>query len=409
MTPESAFVAILERAERGGWAGPDPYDGLLSPLGRLALPFGSAARLVLIQATLRSAAFRRLVNPPPSVNPKGLGLFLGAVLRGHEILGPRRALDLGEALVVEIERAGNRSDRQIGWGYPFPWQSRFFYAPAGTPNAVVTATIGWHMSDWAERMSSPRAQELAISAAIYISDGLPHQTAGFDGAALSYTADSRAKIVNVSMLGARLLARAGRLASASGYVNAPQAARMKDQAARLLRFVLSAQLPDGTWRYSLEARGRWIDSFHTGFILEALLQLRSIGLRVPDAAIRRGFDAYGQFFDPDGGARLSMDSRSPYDAHSAAQGIVTYAARALDGEESSAARDESLERVSCITRWSLDNLWLRDRRHFAYRIVRGRTHAQDYTRWVQAWMAFALGTASAVGGDSERDMAMTGP
>ena len=30
----------------------------------------------------------------------------------------------------------------LGWGYPFPWQSRSFYLPVGTPTVVVTAFAG---------------------------------------------------------------------------------------------------------------------------------------------------------------------------------------------------------------------------------------------------------------------------
>lgn len=404
MTAETALQATLDRAAQAGWAGADPYDGLLSRLGRIAIPLGPLARMAVIQATLRFPQFRRLANPPHSVNPKGLGLFLGAVLRGRDTLGPRRALEVGGNLLDHLEGLATRRGRQIGWGYPFPWQSRFFYVPPRTANAVVTAMVGWHLLDWADHVGSTRARDLGQGAALCISEGLPHLPVGPDGAALAYVSGTAAKIVNVSALGARLLLRVGKAAAggAGGAVTSADGERVISQAERLTRFVLSEQLGDGAWRYGVDARGRWLDSYHTGFILEALLCLRELGQRIPADAIDRGFVAYEAFFDEDGGARYSREPGAPYDAHSAAQGIVTYAARAGDGSEPRESRADASERVYRIAEWCLDRLWIPERGHFAHRIDRGRRDEQEYTRWVQAWMALALGTAIAHRARTER-------
>lgn len=171
---------------------------------------------------------------------------------------------------------------------------------------------------------------------------------------------------------------------------------MQEQAGRLTRFALSEQLPDGAWKYAVEGRGGWMDSYHTGFILEGLLSIRALGYPVPADALERGFRAYARFFDPNGGARYSPEANAPYDAHSAAQGIVTYAARATDGSESDEARAEAVERVDRIAQWALAKLWLPERGHFAHRITRGHRDETEYSRWVQAWMALALGTAVAL-------------
>jgi len=391
VTAEAALHAVLARAERAGWSGPDPYDGLLSTVGRIAVPFGAGARIVVTQAALRSSTVRRLLRPPASVNPKGLGLFLGAVASGRDSLGASESQRIARELVALLEFIAVRRDRWIAWGYPFPWQSRFFFAPAGTPNAVVTATVGWNLLDWAEAMGNDTAGALGVAAARFLSYGLHHTATGDGAAALSYTANDRARIVNVSMLGARLLARAAPLAGTDG-------PRMQDQAQRLLRFALEAQRDDGSWTYAVEARGGWIDSFHTGFVLEALLDLRALGHAVPEDALARGFAFYERFFDGDGGARFSTRPDAPYDAHSAAQGIITYAA--LAGDERAGARERGGARAAArrIASWSLERLWLPDKGHFAYRISRGRRSEQEYTRWVQAWMALGMGAAITVKG-----------
>ncbi len=348
--------------------------------------------MAVIQGVLRSKAVRALVRPSSSVNPKGLGLFLGATLRGRQSLGEARAVALGTELVRRIAALALRDGKRAAWGYPFPWQSRFLWAPAGTPNAVVTATIGWHLLEWAEHAHAKAedealAKELGSGAALFLSEGLSHTPVGTRGSAVSYTSGDSSRIVNVSMLVACLLARVAR--SSAGklqtWISPPEAERMGNQTTRLLQFALAAQREDGTWLYSTEARGGWVDSFHTGFVLEALLRLREWSWTVPDAAIQRGFDGYEGFFDADGGARLFLRPGSPLDAHSTAQGILTYAAASGDN----GAREKALR----MARFALERLWVADPGYFAYRIEKGRRLDQEYTRWVQAWMALGMSAA----------------
>jgi len=400
VTYAAALETILGRARAAGWAGADPYDALLSPLGRLTVPLGPAARMAFTQATLRSVTFRTLAGPPPSINPKGLGLFLGSVLRGRASLGPERADTLGKELLGLIGALAVRDGTRAAWGYPFPWQSRFLWAPAGTPNAVVTATVGWHLLEWADRAQGSAAgqssaRDLACAAARFLSEKLNHSPVGPGRSAVSYTAGDTSRIVNVSMLAARLLARVARTSAARGpsWVSPAEAARMEEQATRLLQFTLASQREDGTWPYSPETRGGWVDSFHTGFVLESLLDLREWGWSVPDAVLLRGLAAYEAFFDADGGGRLFRRRESPHDAHSVAQGIVTYSAFARGTGVSEAHRISARNRALRIARWSLDHLWIESRGSFAYRIEGGRRNEQEYMRWVQAWMALGMSDA----------------
>jgi hypothetical protein len=397
VTYAEALEAILQRAQASAWAGNDPYDALLSPLGRLAVPFGPAARMAFTQAALRSTAFRAFVRPPASINPKGLGLFLGSVLHGRTALGPERAAALGRELLGYIGALAVRDGKRAAWGYPFPWQSRFLWAPAGTPNAVVTATVGWHLLEWADHATAPlegqaTARELACGAALFLSEKLNHSPAGARASAASYTPGDSSRIVNVSMLAARLLARVAR-SRISTWISPAEAARMGEQTTKLLQFALASQKEDGTWPYSQEGRGDWVDSFHTGFVLESLLDLREWGWTVPEATLRRGLVAYEGFFDPDGGGRLFRRSDSPHDAHSVAQGIVTYAALARSSSVPESDRSSARNHALRIATWSLDHLWIESRGSFAYRIEKGRRNEQEYLRWVQAWMALGMSDA----------------
>jgi hypothetical protein len=384
VTSGETLSAILRRAEAMNWAGADPYDGLASRLGTLINPLGQFPRFVLSQAVLRSPFIRGIANPPSKENPKGLALFLGAATQGRSILGDDRARSLFERLLSRITRQAVGSSRGHGWGYPFPWQSRSFWAPAGTPNTVVTATVGWHLIGAGEAFADSTALALGQSAAHFLRDEM-HFTPAGEGGAISYTTGDRTRVVNLSALAARLFARVAR-------------ARPQDDllglADQLTRFVLSTQREDGSWPYSMDGGGGWEDSFHTGFILEALLDLRRVGVSVPRETVSRGFAAYGRFFDSDGGARLFLKAESPLDAHSAAQGIVTYASRISDPEASPSESSSARAMAVRISDWARNALWLPAQGHFAYRITRGRRDERDYSRWVQAWMALGMAVAA---------------
>ncbi len=387
MTPDRVLARLLERAEANGWAGADPYDGLLSGLGRAATPFGPWLRFAISQSILRVPAARMLASPPRSVNPKALALFLGATARGHDLLGDTRARTLAARLLEEIERRGTRVGDAIGWGYPFPWQSRLFWAPAGTPNAVVTATVGWHLLEYADRFHDSRARALALGAARFLGRGLHASSAGERAVALSYTRADSTRVVNISALAARLLLRAAR------YEAAPE---FTDLAGGLLRFVLQAQRSNGSWPYAAEPGGDWEDSFHTGYVLDSLLSAKECGYTVPHDALARGFEAYERFFGPDGSARLYARSGAPLDSHSAAQGILTYAALGGSPAVLESLREHAPERARRIADWALRTLWIERHGRFAYRIEGGRRDERDYMRWVGAWMALAMAAVASM-------------
>jgi polysaccharide biosynthesis protein VpsJ len=390
MTPSDALIALLAQAEALHWTGPDPYDGLESLIGTLAKPLGPFPRFAVAQATLRYPAFRQFASPARTLNPKALGLFLGAAVRGREVLGEPRASNLIASLLVMIAKRGTPAALGVGWGYPFAWQSRYFWAPAGTPNAVVTSTVTWHLLECADLTGDKQAMEMGCAGGRYLATGL-NRTQDGDGEAISYTANDATQVVNVSALTARALVRS------ASYERTPL---FQALAERLVRFVVAAQRKDGSWPYSMDARGKWEDSFHTGYVLESLVELQELGMNVPERTLGEGFEAYRRFFGPEGQARLHARADSVLDAHSAAQGILTYAALARSPRATEERRVPARAAALRIADWALRELWLPKHGHFAYRIQGASRDEREFTRWVSAWMALAMATAGSLVADS---------
>ena len=373
--------ALLARTRARGWAGADPYDGLEGPIGALVRPLGPLPRFALSQSVLRSPFARAAAMPRATVNPKALALFLGTVARlPAGSAGSRIGAELEEAIA---SRATPHKDG-LGWGYPFGWQSRHFWAPPHLPNAVVTSTVAWHLFEYSDRHGSNRAQSMALAGARFLSSELVRSEAE-GGEAIAYTPKDRTQVINVSALAARVLARAA---------DVEESPRFREIASRLVGFVLAHQREDGSWPYATDPRGQWEDSFHTGYILESLIAVQSYGIDVPHAALRAGFEAYERFFGSDGEARLLPRADSVLDAHAAAQGILTYAALAGWYEGPRSLRDTAAGRSLLIAQWSVEHLWLSERGHFAYRVRRGGRDEREFTRWVTAWMCLAMTVAA---------------
>ena len=50
--------------------------------------------------------------------------------------------------------------------------------------------------------------------------------------------------------------------------------KSKSLAEKVINYVISYQNDDGSWHYSLAKKGRWIDSYHSGYVLDCLLAYR---------------------------------------------------------------------------------------------------------------------------------------
>jgi hypothetical protein len=363
------FARAFAWASTRRFEGFDPYDALSSPalLGLrnvLGRPFGIAATQILRRSPID---LRGWLGIRPAANAKGLGLFLAAAARTGRVADVR---DLAERL---------RAMRAPGWdaacwGYPFPWQSRAFFLPAGTPTVVATSFVAEAFLDAHAVLGDERDLAIAVDACRFVLETL-HRTEDETGACLSYSPLDRSAVYNASILGARLLVRAGTAARRDDLV---------EQAIPLARYVLARQRPDGSWPYGEAAHHRWIDSFHTGFVLAALdVFARATRDRETEAAVARGAAFYAaRFFGPRGEPFYFADRRHPYDVHSAAQAVITFTQLA--------DRDPALAALAARVAGYMVDRFLAPDGHFRYQLRRTHVVSIPYMRWSQAWGVRAL-------------------
>jgi hypothetical protein len=180
------------------------------------------------------------------------------------------------------------------------------------------------------------------------------------------------------MLAALVLCEAAELGGEATWV---------DEALACARFTVARQAADGSWPYSEEANGRWIDGFHTGFVLEGLSRVaRATDDEALLRALEHGVRYYvAQLFGPRGEPKYYPQRAYPLDGLSAAQGVETLH-NALGGEPARAVPGQ------------LD--WIRRKLvkpdgHVAYQVHRGWTDWREFPRWASAPLMSALAGVAA--------------
>jgi hypothetical protein len=198
---------------------------------------------------------------------------------------------------------------------------------------------------------------------------------GDGGICLRYYPNEEHQIHNSNMIGASLLARVSALVAEPRYSAIARAA---------VDFTVGHQTPGGAWFYGVEPKYRWVDSFHTGYVLEALdIFTRYSGDSTHVAALEKGYRYFVEtFFEANGTPRYYDYKRRPLDIQCASQGIQTLVnLRRL--------HPRSVALASTVARWTIANMQ-DPAGYFYYRKYRVITNKTPTLHWGQATMFAAL-------------------
>jgi len=342
-------------------------------LRRLGLLRWSLPRLAATQFLKRCPVdLRGLLGVPQEQNPKGIAVFLAAMVRLHAV-GLAGEQDV-RALAARLLELRSANQQWSCWGYNFDWQTRTYLVPRGTPNIICTTFAANALLDAYDAYGDAAWLEAALSAGAFLLHGL-HTTRDADTLCFSYTPLVPSQVHNASLLGAALLARLNTYRPSEDFRSAALAAT---------RYALKRQRSDGSWPYGEGAKQQWVDSFHSGFNLMALERIRQcLDPAECEPAIRKGYTFYlDHFFESDGRAKYFHNRTYPIDAHSIAQALVTLTG--LAGYD-----PRSLPLADSVCDWALRNMrapegW------FYYQKWPWWTNRINYMRWSQAWMLLGL-------------------
>jgi hypothetical protein len=359
------------------YTGYNKHDGLNSPILRVLLGWGRWPRMVAIQGVMRFPVnLRPMLMVPPTANPKGLALFAQGLLDRYQATGRKEHLFQARELLTRLSTLTSPGEWSgLCWGYPYPWQDPGFYAPTGTPNAVVTSFVcNAFLHAWEATGDTSHLDTVELAIPFFLRD-LAVLKDTREELCLGYMPmPMTMRVMDVSILIGSVLARH---AAASGNQD-----RM-DTARRLIRYVVRRQTAEGAWFYTDPPGDSRIrhDNYHTGFILDALEQSMEVTReREWKQALERGLAFYAtRLFNGDGSPRWMSDRDHPHDIHGAAQGILTFSRHR-------AAYPGLAERIAG---WALDKMYCPEGR-FLYQETRYSRKQFTLMRWCNAWMARGL-------------------
>ncbi len=365
----------LERhIEKHEWSGYDPYDALNSPVLSL-LSCGLKAPRLLMTHAMKSSPFnlRPFLLMKRGHNPKALGLFLAGYVKRHRVHS-NVPLEKMHRIIELLEASKSEGYHGACWGYNFDWQNMAYFFPRGTPTVVNTAFICDGILDAYDLLKEERLLATARSACDFLLKDI-RMTKNSSGICFGYTPMDTSRVYNASLLGARLLARV------YTYTNEKT---LCDMALEALRYIVHHQHADGSWDYGELSIQRYVDNFHTGFVLECLSDImkytrdfRHLG------SLEKGIAYYHRhLFLEDGMPKYRNDAVYPADIHNM-QGIVTLikCAHVRDG----------VPLALNVARWMIAHM-LDRKGYFYYRKDHRGINKIDYMRWGQAWAFHALTT-----------------
>jgi len=368
-------IDLQETIRRADFKGYDPFDGLNSKLFNLS-PFKKSRffRLAWLQFHKRSPInFRPLCLIPKKRNPKAIALMLLGYLNLHKATQEAQYLQQAKDLADWLLANQCQGWQGACWGYPFPWQARAFYVPYGKPNLIATAYVARALRQLGNYSKQSHYIEAANQAAdftfkhLLITEG--------NKVYFAYIPGETALIHNANLWAAVVIAAAAKQINNQAQLSTVLAA---------VDYTLKAQRRDGSWLYGDKPYHQFVDSFHSGYNLEALAELQIIlGDQRFQSAIDLGLSFYLQHcFEVTGVPKYYTNNTYPIDAHSAAQAILTL---------QKLGKTQATKNLKTkIIDYSLSYLYNPKKGLFYYQLMPYYKNKINYLRWVQAWMFYAL-------------------
>jgi hypothetical protein len=364
----------VSAAEYRGWE----FDDLLaSRLVRL-LSFGRTfPRRVWIQLGARCPVnLRPALGVPRLPSTKASGYLARGYLELYRATGEQAWLDAADDRLAWLIENPSPGYPGLAWGNHFDFASRGGFYPRGLPTVVWTAHIAEAFDLSASIRDLPAHRDAVVQAGTFVLEALDRDEDD-GGFCFGYAPGVMNRVHNSNLLGAATLLRRYRLTGEPACL---------EVATRSIRWSLRRQNDDGGWTYGDGPRYRWIDNFHTAYVLESLQLAHDIGGAgvVPWRAVEDTYHFWVRhFFGPDGRPGFYHDRVFPIDIQCAAQAIETLSRLTPIFPTAGPLADR-------VLRWTLAHM-RKPNGAFRFRRMRYWTNELEPIHWGQATMMSALG------------------
>jgi hypothetical protein len=362
--------------EKNDYCGYDTFDGLNARFIR-PLTFENKYLRMALQQTVRRFPInlRPVLGIEKKRSTKGMAFLAKGFLRLYQATGNTAWRDKTHMALEWLIQ--NQSPGYSGacWGNHFDYQSRSTYVKKETPSVVWTSLIGHTFLDAYHQLSQQPFLQVAVSACEHIQRDLgPYNDRGT--LCINYFPTSRLQVHNANTLGASLLART--------YFYTKNEA-FRGLAERAMQYTAKCQRPDGSWYYGQEGNLRWVDNFHTAYVLDCFKYYGDYtGDKQFDGQLMDGYRYWKRtFFLTDGTPRYYNHKTLPIDIQCSSQAIDTLVF--FNDRDA-----ESLQLAIKVARWTIRHMQDCTGYFYYRRYSRWFVNRTATLHWGQATMLCAL-------------------
>lgn len=305
---------LSEWLERHDYRGYDTFDGLSAKFVRPLTFETKLLRTVLQQGVRRFPLnVRPLLGIPTSRSTKGMSYIARGLMRLEDVTGDKSWGAKARAAFQWLIENQSKGYSGACWGNHFDYQSRGFYLPKGVPTIVWTSHIGHGFLDAYEHFGDEKYLQVAASACEHILRDLKREVEG-DTVCISYIPTGENYIHNSNVLGASLLART------YSYTRNEECLALAKKA---IQYTANHQRENASWYYGEAPSVRWVDNFHTAYVLDCFKQyIAATGDERFETNLSRGYEYWKETFFLDDGTPRYYDYKTlPIDIQCSSQAI----------------------------------------------------------------------------------------
>ncbi len=318
LTPRPETRAGLEAIRRWGeerdWRGYDPYDALRSPLAPYLTLGTRTGRRLLTQLVKRCPLnLRPLLRIGPDWNSKAIALVASGYARLAAARSDPKLEERARCWLATLLLRGERGDG-LAWGYNFEAQTRFFRYARETPNAIATSFAVGALLEGRRHLGAEQWLEAAERAC--------------EGLVATLLLEENGRRFFAYLPGERCLVHNANALAAAAVVGTGRAAGRRDLVQRgldALETTVAGQREDGSWPYSEREGERWVDNFHTAYVLQSLARCAAVE-RSLESPLARGLDFWAEALFVGDRPRYAVGATYPLDAHCYADAVETWVA-----------------------------------------------------------------------------------
>jgi len=361
-------------AKKRNFAGPDLFDGLLSPYAdKVTLNIKVLRQIWQTFFKISPFNFRKVLKIGPVVIPKTYADFISGLI---SISSLQQTQEYNDDITVLADKLLDSSiDGYSGrcWGVGLKYQSRSVYATPKIPNIFTTYYCGMALLDLYEYFHEDKYLMAAYSIKNFIIKDIKFSKQK-QGICFNYFPHQEDMILNVNTLTAAFLARLHKYFVSDNLIDL--------FAFKAVDFTLSKQTETGAWFYGENVNQKWIDNFHTGYILEGLFLFNQYsGMDIAKEHFIKGKQFFvDHFFYNDEIPKFYSTKLYPIDIQCIAQSIVVL----------NLIIDNKCRKIlKKVIEWTFQNMFSRDG-SFYYQKHKFWVNRLPYIRWGQSPMFRAL-------------------